>query len=282
VTGQAFRALPHLGGGEVLEIGRKAAHEPGSESGPRVVRLVTLRDLLLHTNLVGSRLQRPHKHGQTSNAHRNEQQQSSAQSFEAQKRAHRSVPDPNRRLALFGIAATVFAGCARPARRPRTTAEAEPVATPQQWNADAKDMLLDSLAALRTFDDYQAFRMSTAAASEARPGSELSWDPPTLKAWDAATRVARGFPVRAEQFFRSITAATIDQNLWRERRSAADAAHDLGDLGSALVAYRSRLDLLRPGDASGALGLLNEAWARWEAAAARWGLSRAETIGCAG
>ena len=39
-------------------------------------------------------------------------------------------------------------------------------------------MLSDSLEALRTFDNFQAFRVTTAGSSSMKLGSELVWDPP--------------------------------------------------------------------------------------------------------
>jgi hypothetical protein len=137
------------------------------------------------------------------------------------------------------------------------------------------------LESLRTFDVFQAFRVSTATESRMRLGSELEWDPPTSAAWDEATHVTQGLRGRAEHLFLSVTSSRIDPSLWREQRSLADAVHDLVDLGDALSAYRSRVAVLAPGDASSALGLLDQAWAQWDTAAVRWGLSRAEPIECA-
>ena len=60
------------------------------------------------------------------------------------------------------------------------------------WNQEARGILSDGLETLRAFDVFQAFRVSTAAQSSMRLGSELAWDPPTSAAWDEATHVARG------------------------------------------------------------------------------------------
>jgi hypothetical protein len=133
---------------------------------------------------------------------------------------------------------------------------------------------------LRAFDVFQAFRVSTAAQSGARLANELAWDPPTSAVWDEATHVARGLNGRAQQLFEAVSTTKIDPSLWREQRKLADAAHDLLDLGDALGAYRNRVDVLPPGDAGNALGLLDQAWIRWDTAAARWGIGRAEPIGC--
>ena len=142
-------------------------------------------------------------------------------------------------------------------------------------------MLSDVLQSLRTFDGFHAFRVSTAADSSGRSGAELAWDPPTGAAWDDATHVARGLHGRAEQLFLAVTGGEVDASLWREHRELADATHDLLDLAEALTTYRDRVDRLPPGDTSGALGLLEQAWAQWEKTAARWGVSRSEAIGCA-
>jgi len=149
------------------------------------------------------------------------------------------------------------------------------------WNQEAHGILSDVLQSLRTFDVFQAFRVSTAATSGSRLVNELAWDPPTGAAWDEATHVARGAHGRAEQLFQAITLATVDPALWREQRAVADAAHDLLDLADALAAYSDRLGALPPGDASSALGLLDRAWRQFDAAAARWGTSRSESIVCA-
>jgi hypothetical protein len=143
-------------------------------------------------------------------------------------------------------------------------------------------MLADALATLRTFDTFAAYRASVTPASGLRTPSILAWDPPTGATWDAATHVSRGLHDRANQLFLAISAATVDPALWRTQRETADAAHDLIDLGDALQAYRDRIDWLPPGDTSGALDLLDRAWARWDGAAMRWGMSRGEPVLCQG
>lgn len=188
-----------------------------------------------------------------------------------------------RRRLLGGLLLSLLplgvAACAR-STPPRADEAAAPPADFDRWNQEAQGILSDVLQSLRTFDVFQAFRVSTAASSSLRLGSELAWDPPTSAAWDEATHVARGVHGRAEQLFQAITVARIGPNLWREQRALADAAHDLLDLGDALAAYGDRLGPLPPGDASSALGLLDKAWAQWDAAAARWGTSRGEAIAC--
>jgi hypothetical protein len=76
------------------------------------------------------------------------------------------------------------------------------------------------------------------------------------------------------------TTASIDESFWREQRALADSIPDLLDLGDALVAVRDRIDVLPPGDGSGVLGLLDQAWAQWDKAAVRWEVSRSESIAC--
>ena len=141
-------------------------------------------------------------------------------------------------------------------------------------------MLSDALRALRVFEVFHAFRVSTAPESDLRLGAELAWDAPTSAAWDEATHIAVGMRARAEQLFLAVTNARVDPGLWREQRAMADSTTDLVDLGAALNAYRDRIDRVG-GDASGALGQLDQVWGQWESAAARWGVSRSERIACA-
>src|SRR5216683_302588 len=187
-----------------------------------------------------------------------------------------------RRLFLIScVAATATASSRTAPRPPAPTAVVLP-AEFAGWNQEARGIISDGLETLRAFDVFQAFRVSTAAQSSMRLGAELAWDPPTSATWDEATHVTRGLHGRAEQLLQSVTTTKIDPSLWREQRKLADATHDLLDLGEALGAYRNRLDVLPPGDAANALGLLDQAWARWDTAAAHWGIGRAEPIECAG
>jgi hypothetical protein len=180
-------------------------------------------------------------------------------------------------LLLSGLGLVVGA-CARVTPRP-STAQATPGADFDGWRQEAQGMLSDALQALRTFDGFHAFRVSTAAESGMRLAAELAWDAPTSAAWDEATHVARGTRSRAEQLFVAVTSARVGSDLWREQRAMADRASDLVDLGTALNTYRDRLDRVG-GDAAGALAQLEQVWAQWEAAATRWGISRSEPIGC--
>jgi hypothetical protein len=148
------------------------------------------------------------------------------------------------------------------------------------WRAEAQGMLSDALQTLRTFDIWAAYRVSITPGSGQRLPASLTWDPPTDAAWDMAMHVSRSLHGRAEQLFRAIIGASIESSLWREQRAMADSAHDAIGLGDALLAYYERIDRLPPGDASGALDLLDRAWTQWETVAARWGLSRSEPIGC--
>src|SRR5205807_3347177 len=140
-----------------------------------------------------------------------------------------------RRGFLISSLALTAAACSRPAQRVAApTAAALPVEF-DRWTQEAHGILSDGLQTLRTFDDFQAFRISTATESSMRLGAELVWDPPTGAAWDEATHVTRGLRARAEQLFQSVTTSKIDQSLWREQRKLADATHDLLDLGDALI-----------------------------------------------
>ncbi|GAC1324642.1 MAG: hypothetical protein NVSMB2_22880 [Chloroflexota bacterium] len=143
-------------------------------------------------------------------------------------------------------------------------------------------MLMDALSTLRTYDVYHAFRAASAVESGSRGASELAWDPPAPAAWDEATHVTGGLRNRAEQLFNAVTttSARADSSLWRERRALADSVNELLSLGERIAAYRARLDVLPPGDASGAIDLLDRAWSQWDVAAARWGLARGEPITC--
>jgi hypothetical protein len=185
----------------------------------------------------------------------------------------------DRRSFLAALAGLIAGACARPLARPQPPPTA---ALPEfeRITQDARSIVLDALAALRTFDVFHAFRVSTAPDSPTRLSAELSWDPPASAAWGEATRVARGLYARADLLFAAATTARIDPTRWRERRALDDAVHDLFDLGSALGAYNDRLAVVGPGDASGARGLLDMAWARWDTAAARWALSRSEAQTC--
>lgn len=183
-----------------------------------------------------------------------------------------------RRGFLASFVALVGAACATvPQRAPSNTATPS---TPELdgWNAEARSMLADAQRTLRTFDVFAAYRISITPESGQRLGSELVWDPPTGVAWDDATHVSRGLHGHADQLQQAVTTTQIDPSAWREQRALADAIHDMRDLGDALSAYRDRIDTLPPGDASGALSLLDRGWTQWDAVAARFGLARAEPI----
>jgi hypothetical protein len=184
-----------------------------------------------------------------------------------------------RRGFLLGTLAVAGAACTQAPPRPPAPAAARPVEF-DPWFQEARGILSDSLQTLRTFDDFQAFRVSTAPGSSMRLDSELAWDPPTSTAWDEATHVTHGLHGRADQLFQAVTTARLDPSLWREQRALGDATHDLLDLGETLAAYRDRLDALPPGDASTALGVLDRAWKQWDAVGMRWGMSRGEPLAC--
>ncbi len=149
-----------------------------------------------------------------------------------------------------------------------------------RWQREGMAILSDGVETLRTFEDFHAFRTSTAAQSDRRLPSELTWDAPTSAAWDEATHVARGLHGRADQLFQAVTTATVDPSAWREQRAMADTVTRMLDFGDALLEYRNRVELLPPGDASGALSLLDRAWGVWEDVAGRLGVSRAELLSC--
>jgi hypothetical protein len=186
-----------------------------------------------------------------------------------------------RGFLLGALAALASSACLQVPER--VVAPAAPTSTPEldAWTSQAQAMLADGLQSLRIFEVFAAFRISTTPASDRRTASELVWDPPTGADWDEATHTARGLHSRAEQLFQAITTSQTDPNAWRQQRALADLAHDIGGLGDALARYRDRLDVLRPGDGAGALGLLDDAWSAWEGVAGRLGSGRAELIGCA-
>ena len=186
-----------------------------------------------------------------------------------------------RRQFVFGSLVALAAGaCVRVAER--AAPPPTPTARPELhgWTAQAQAMLSDALETLRTFEVFAAYRVSITPDSGLRFASELTWDPPTGAAWDSATHIARSLHGRADQLFQAVTTAQIEQSVWREQRSLADAIYELRVVGDALVAYRDRIDALPPGDASGALTLLDMAWTQWEGTAARFGISRSEPIAC--
>jgi hypothetical protein len=185
-----------------------------------------------------------------------------------------------RRVFLISSLALSAAACTQAAPRPQAPAAVTLPAEFDKWDQEARGMLSDGLETLRVFDAYQAFRVSTAAQSSTPLGSELVWDPPTSAAWDEATHVTRGLHGRAENLFQSVATTHIDPNLWREQRKLAEATHDLLQLADRLGACRNRIDVLPPGDAASALGLLDRAWTHWDIVAARWGVGRAEAISC--
>jgi hypothetical protein len=150
-----------------------------------------------------------------------------------------------------------------------------------RWTQEATAMLSDSLETLRIFETFIAFRLSLAAESDRRAATELAWDPPSSSAWNEATHVARGFGGRAEQLFNLVVNARVDPGWWREQRTLADAIGELRQLGDALLAYRARVDWVGPNsDGTATWGALDAALQRWDTAAARWGVSRSEPLGC--
>jgi len=188
------------------------------------------------------------------------------------------MPNLTRRDLLL-VSATLLAGaCVQP---PERLSQTTPSSLPPEfdaWNREAMGMLSDALNALRTFDVFMAYRVTT-AASNSRTPHDLDWDPPNSADWNEATHVVQGLHARADQLFKAVTSAHLDPSLWREQRALDENVHTLLDLGVILATYRERLDTLPPGDAASVAGLLDRAWAQWTDCAARWDLSRAEPIG---
>jgi len=188
----------------------------------------------------------------------------------------------SRRGLLTAISTLVVTACGRITQRPQPQA---PPPTPIQfdtWSNEARNILQDALETLQTFETYAAFRLSLADQTDKRSEYDLAWDPPATVAWNEATHVARGLHGRAEKLFKSVTATQLDPGVWREQRDMSEWTHDLQDLGDELDAYRTRVDRLAPNsDGTAMWDLLDRAWARWDASAGHWGLSRAEQIACA-
>jgi hypothetical protein len=187
-----------------------------------------------------------------------------------------------RRTLLASILACAAAACARPVPRPARAALDEGGPEFERWNREATAILSDAHETLQTFEVFTAFRVAMAEQSERRSATELAWDPPSGAAWDEAIHVSKGMHGRTEQLFLAVSAAQLDPGRWRQQRDLADATHDLIELGDALGAYLTRVERLTPrSDGTEAWPLLDGAWQRWDANAARWGVSRAELIGCA-
>jgi hypothetical protein len=187
----------------------------------------------------------------------------------------------SRRTFLYGVLTVLAAGgCVRVPESQAVPSAAPSTSQIDAWNAEARAMLQDGLRTLQTFDNFAAFRVSTTDSSGMRSAAELVWDAPTGAAWEDATHVARGLHGRADQLFQAITSTQVDQSVWREQRMLADVVADIRLVGDSLASYRDRVEWLPPGDASGALTLLDRAWAQWQATAGRIGLGRAESMGC--
>ena len=150
------------------------------------------------------------------------------------------------------------------------------------WTAEARAILSEGLEALRCFDAYAAYRFGNSTDTAPRSPADLPWDPPTSQSWTRATSAARELGGRAGGLLQAISGSVADSSTWRPRRAMAEAAEALVDFTDALAAYRARVDHLSPGgNGTGALDQLEAARQRWDAAAARWGVERAELIPCA-
>lgn len=193
----------------------------------------------------------------------------------------RRIPIHRRQFLLAACGTTLLVACRQPPPPRRDTSA--PTASPEldSWTTEARAMLSDALKTLTTFDAFAAYRISSTLSSHLRTPSELMWDPPTGQAWDDATHVARGLRSRADQLFQAVTTTQIDATAWRQQRDLAATTHTIGDVGDAIASYRNRIDGLPPGEASGALSLLDDAWKQWASVAGQLGMGRSEAIGCA-
>jgi hypothetical protein len=184
-------------------------------------------------------------------------------------------------LSALGLLGAACASGTTPTRTPAGVETPAPGSVDvAPWNQEARAILTAVLAALRTFDDFHAFRATHADESSIRLAAELVWDPPTGQAWDDATRTARSVQPRANQLFTTIRSTPFSEAEWRQQREMADAAHELVDLADMLAAYRDVVDTLGNGDASGTVPVLDRAWTKFDTAAERWSFSRSEAIGC--
>src|SRR5262249_38821976 len=119
-----------------------------------------------------------------------------------------------RRQLLMGLSLVAIA-CGR------ITQKVVPTLTPSlppelnTWREEIRGMLADALAALRTSDVLAAYRTAFTPGSSLRLPAGLAWDPPTGKAWNAATHVSQGLYGRADQLLGAVTTASIDPTLWR-------------------------------------------------------------------
>jgi hypothetical protein len=150
------------------------------------------------------------------------------------------------------------------------------------WDPQARTILADALHALTTYDVFAAFRASTAARSSLRTPRELDWDPPSSADWSAADEATTRVQRQSAELFGAVSRSTLDPDLWRERRRAAEAARALADLGGALARYRDEAQALDPeSDGGSAHSSLRRAWDRWETSATYWGVTRGERLSCA-
>jgi len=185
-----------------------------------------------------------------------------------------------RRGLLVAVGALAAAGCTSITPRahvpsPPTPAEFAP------WRREAREILSDALDTLRAFEDYAAFRVSTADESARRGTTDLSWDPPRIAIWSEALHVAEGLGGRADQLFQRAVNTQVDRAAWREQRDIADMAHELVVLGESLKAYRGVIEQLPAlTDGTETWAQLDRLWAQWAANAANWNATRTELIGC--
>lgn len=188
-----------------------------------------------------------------------------------------------RRRFVLGVLAAAASACIRPEPRATLTPPSGDLEQLERWRAEGRAILQEADPALRTFDVYAAYRLSTAAdsVSDARYPGEPAWYPPKKAALQDAMEIADRLQPRGVELHRLVTTSLLDDSVWRERRQLADITIVLADMTDALKAYRDAAGRIAPRtDGSEALPRLLRARARWTAAADGLGVVRYESMGC--
>ena len=160
-----------------------------------------------------------------------------------------------RGLLLTGLALATAACAAPPPPPARPTVEPQ---WPPAWRDEAHVVLAEAGSVIAVWTRYADFRLGKGQA-------------PTPTEWTDGTRRANDLVARATRFHETIATATINTDVWRERRALAAQSHRLIDLATAITAYRAEADRLSPGgDGSRALGLLDNARALLAQSTADW------------
>lgn len=152
------------------------------------------------------------------------------------------------------------------------------------WEAEARDILVQSLPVLRTNDLFVSYRISAAPESQTpvRSATEPAWFPPTSAAWETARQATEALRPRGQQLHRQAATSDLDERLWRERRALAAVTLAVSNVTEGLVGFRAAADALEPRvDGSGTLQFLTSAWDGWMLAAERLDLSATELVACA-